>query len=107
MDITLPPLPEPPGSIHPISRTMEEIAAIFGAMGFTIAEGPDIETDWHNFSALNIPAHHPARADHDTFYLPAQGNEPPRVLRTHTSPVQIRSMLANPPPLRVIAIGRT
>jgi phenylalanyl-tRNA synthetase alpha chain len=112
LDVTLPPRPLQAGLVHPISRTMEEIAAIFGAMDFTIAEGPDIETDWHNFSALNIPSHHPARADHDTFYLPPQsdgrgGNEPPRVLRTHTSPVQIRSMLANPPPLRVIAIGRT
>ncbi len=107
LDVTLPPRPSPSGLVHPISRTMEEIAAIFGAMDFTIAEGPDIETDWNNFSALNIPAHHPARADHDTFYLPPQGNAPPRVLRTHTSPVQIRSMLANPPPLRVIAIGRT
>ena len=72
--------------MHPISRTMEEIAAIFGAMGCEIAEGPDIEFDWMNFSALNIPAHHPARADHDTFYLPAQRNLPPPVLRTHTSP---------------------
>jgi phenylalanyl-tRNA synthetase alpha chain len=107
LDVTLPPRPAPRGLIHPISRTEEEIAAIFGAMGFSIAEGPDIESDWHNFGALNIPAHHPARADHDTFYLPAIGNAPPRVLRTHTSPVQIRSMLATPPPLRVIAIGRT
>jgi phenylalanyl-tRNA synthetase alpha chain len=111
LDVTLPPRPEPQGLIHPISRTEEEIAAIFGAMGFSIAEGPDIESDWHNFGALNIPAHHPARADHDTFYLPPIGplgsNAPPRVLRTHTSPVQIRSMLTAPPPLRVIAIGRT
>jgi len=107
LDVTLPPRPSPAGLVHPISRTMEEIAAIFGAMGFSIAEGPDVESDWHNFGALNIPAHHPARADHDTFYLPPVGNAPPRVLRTHTSPVQIRSMLANPPPLRVIAVGRT
>ena len=93
--------------MHPISRTMEEIAAIFGAMGCEIAEGPDIESDWMNFSALNIPAHHPARADHDTFYLPAQGNLPPPVLRTQTSPVQIRTMLSRQPPIRVIVIGRT
>src|ERR1700733_5326383 len=70
MDVSLPPASEPIGSIHPISRTLEEMAAIFGAMGFAIAEGPDIETDWHNFAALNIPPHHPARDDHDSFYLP-------------------------------------
>ncbi len=107
LDVTLPPRPSPAGLIHPISRTMEEIAAIFGAMGFSVAEGPDIESDWHNFGALNIPAHHPARADHDTFYLPPIGNAPPRVLRTHTSPVQVRTMLTQPPPFRVIAVGRT
>jgi phenylalanyl-tRNA synthetase alpha chain len=107
IDITLPPPPETVGSIHPISRTMEEMAAIFGAMGFSVAEGPDIETDWHNFSALNIPAHHPARDDHDTFYLPGIGNGPPRVLRTHTSPVQVRTMLTQAPPIRVIVPGRT
>ena len=86
---------------------MEEIAAIFGAMGCAIAEGPDVESDWMNFGALNIPAHHPARADQDTFYLPQRGNAPPPVLRTQTSPVQIRTMLAQPPPIRVIVIGRT
>ncbi len=107
LDPTLPPRPRPTGLIHPISRTMDEIAAIFGAMGFAIAEGPDVETDWHNFGALNIPGHHPARADHDTFYLPARGDQPPPVLRTHTSPVQIRTMLAQEPPIRVIAMGRT
>jgi phenylalanyl-tRNA synthetase alpha chain len=107
IDITLPPPPEPAGSLHPISRTLDEMAAIFGAMGFAVAEGPDIETDWHNFSALNIPSHHPARDDHDTFYLPGVAGGPPRVLRTHTSPVQIRTMLTQPPPIRVIAPGRT
>jgi phenylalanyl-tRNA synthetase alpha chain len=107
IDITLPPPPEPAGSLHPISRTLDEMAAIFGAMGFAVAEGPDIETDWHNFSALNIPSHHPARDDHDTFYLPGLAGGPPRVLRTHTSPVQIRTMLTQPPPIRVIAPGRT
>jgi phenylalanyl-tRNA synthetase alpha chain len=107
MDISLPPPEAPPGLIHPISRTMEEMAAIFGAMGFSIGEGPDIETDWHNFSALNIPAHHPARDDHDTFYLPGADGSPARVLRTHTSPVQVRTMLSQTPPIRVIVPGRT
>jgi phenylalanyl-tRNA synthetase alpha chain len=107
IDPTLPPRPRETGMIHPISRTIEEIAAIFGAMGCTIAEGPDVESDWYNFTALNIPPHHPARADQDTFYLPQRGNEPPPVLRTQTSPVQIRTMLTQPPPIRVIVIGRT
>jgi len=107
IDATLPPRPQPSGLIHPISRTIEEIAAIFGAMGCTVAEGPDVESDWHNFSALNIPAHHPARADQDTFYLPSRGNAAPPVLRTQTSPVQIRTMLSQAPPIRVITIGRT
>ena len=107
IDITLPPRPEMPGSIHPLSRTLDEITAIFGAMGFSVAEGPDIESDWHNFSALNIPGHHPARDDHDTFYLPGVDGGPPRVLRTHTSPVQVRTMLDQPPPIRVIVPGRT
>jgi phenylalanyl-tRNA synthetase alpha chain len=111
IDITLPPALMPPGSIHPISRSMDEMAAIFGAMGFTVADGPDVESDWHNFGALNIPPHHPARDDHDTFYLPPTDPEAvgarPRVLRTHTSPVQIRTMLAQKPPIRIIAPGRT
>ncbi len=121
LDVSLPPRPHPPlgteaGAIHPIARTMEELTAIFGAMGFTVAEGPDIEGDWHNFTALNIPAHHPARQDQDTFYLPpVGGNQPPpagggpaeTVLRTHTSPVQVRTMLAGDPPVRVIVPGRT
>jgi len=107
MDVSLPPRPAQPGSIHPISRTMEEMAAIFGAMGFSINEGFDIETDWFNFGALNIPAHHPARADHDTFYLPGERDGRPLVLRTQTSDVQIITMLAQEPPFRVIAPGRT
>ncbi|MGE0226201.1 MAG: phenylalanine--tRNA ligase subunit alpha [Acetobacteraceae bacterium] len=107
LDPTLPPRPRESGLIHPISRTIEEISAIFGAMGCTIIDGPDVESDWHNFTALNIPAHHPARADHDTFYLPARGNQAPPVLRTQTSPVQIRTMLTQPPPIRVIVTGRT
>ena len=107
VDVTLPARRQPPGSIHPISRTIEEIVAIFGAMGFRLAEGPDIETDWHNFAALNTPAHHPARTDHDTFYLPTPEGHPTRLLRTQTSPVQIRTMLAQAPPIRVIVPGRT
>jgi len=107
LDVTLPPRPAPLGSIHPISRTMEEMAAIFGAMGFSINEGFDIETDWFNFGALNIPAHHPARADHDTFYLPGERDGRPLVLRTQTSDVQIITMLGQAPPFRVIAPGRT
>ncbi len=114
IDITLPPRPFAPGTaadggIHPINRTIEELVAIFGTMGFVVAEGPDIEGDWHNFGALNIPDHHPARQDHDTFYLPAppgaNGRRP--VLRTHTSPVQIRTMVTQEPPIRVIVPGRT
>jgi len=107
IDVTLPPRPEVAGLVHPISRTIEEMAAIFGAMGFAIAEGPDVEDDWLNFGALNIPAHHSAREDMDTFYLPGSGNERRRVMRTHTSPVQARTMLAQEPPIRVIVPGRT
>ena len=108
IDVTLPPLLAPPGLIHPISRTMEEMAAIFGAMGISIAEGPDIEDDWRNFGALNIPAHHSAREDMDTFYLPGLNGDPRRrVMRTHTSPVQVRAMLSQAPPIRIIVPGRT
>jgi len=107
MDVTLPPSPAQSGSIHPISRTMEEMAAIFGAMGFGINEGFDIETDWFNFGALNIPGHHPARADHDTFYLPGKRDDRQLLLRTQTSDVQIITMLGQEPPIRVIAPGRT
>jgi phenylalanyl-tRNA synthetase alpha chain len=107
VDVTLPVRPERDGRIHPISQTMDELLAIFGAMGFTLAEGPDIEDDFHNFTALNIPPEHPARQMHDTFYLPPAGDGTPRVLRTHTSPVQIRAMMASPPPHRIIALGRT
>ena len=106
IDVTLPPAPETEGSIHPISQTIDEITAIFGEMGFTVAEGPDIEDDWHNFTALNIPADHPARQEHDTFYLPGEHGER-KVLRTHTSPVQIRTMTAEKPPIRIITPGRT
>jgi phenylalanyl-tRNA synthetase alpha chain len=106
-DMTLPARPSPMGAIHPITRTIEELTAIFGAMGFRVAEGPDIESDWHNFAALNIPDHHPARQDQDTFYLPSQDGGPRPVLRTHTSPVQARTMLTQEPPIRVIIPGRT
>jgi phenylalanyl-tRNA synthetase alpha chain len=107
-DVTLPvregPLAE--GRVHPVSQVTDEITEIFADLGFSIAEGPDIETDFNNFTALNIPPEHPARQDHDTFYF-AEGPDGTRpVLRTHTSPVQIRTMLANTPPLRVIAPGR-
>lgn len=111
IDPTLPAFLPASGSIHPVSRTIEEMTAIFAAMGFAVADGPDVESDWHNFGALNIPAHHPARDDHDTFYLPAADPQAegarPRVLRTHTSPVQIRTMLTQAPPIRIIAPGRT
>ncbi len=107
VDITLPPRPESHGFIHPISQTIDEVIAIFGEMGFAVAEGPDIEDDWHNFTALNIPPEHPARQEMDTFYLPGERDGHRVVLRTHTSPVQIRTMVASPPPLRIIAPGRT
>ena len=108
IDVSLPPQPRAQGLIHPISRTMEEMAAIFGAMGFAIGEGPDIEDDWRTFGALNIPAHHSAREDMDTFYVPpGEGETRRRVLRTHTSPMQVRSMLTRALPFRVIVPGRT
>jgi phenylalanyl-tRNA synthetase alpha chain len=107
IDITLPVRPEVAGSIHPISQTIDEVVAIFGQMGFTVAEGPDIEDDWHNFTAPNIPPEHPARQEMDTFYLPGTSKGHRRLLRTHTSPVQIRTLLRHPPPLRIIAPGRT
>ena len=108
LDVTLPGRPRPSGTIHPISQVSEEVTAIFADMGFAVAEGPQIESDWHNFDALNIPSHHPARGEMDTFYMHrAEGDErPPHVLRTHTSPVQIRSMLTKGAPIRVICPGR-
>ena len=101
LDVTLPGRGEAPGGLHPVTRTLARIEAMFAQLGFEIAEGPEIEDDYHNFEALNIPAHHPARAMHDTFYFDAH-----TVLRTHTSPVQIRVMENRTPPLRVIAPGR-
>ena len=107
VDITLPVRPESTGAIHPISQTIDEVTMILGDMGFSVAEGPDIEDDWHNFSALNIPPEHPARQEHDTFYLPGERNGHRLLLRTHTSPVQIRTMLEEEPPIRIIVPGRT
>ncbi len=134
LDLTLPVAAAPAGTIHPVSQVMDELAEIFADLGFAVADGPEIEDDWHNFTALNIPETHPARAMHDTFYM-AQGEHvggepsshrllsegrgaghaagPPagtilrHLLRTHTSPVQIRTMLSTPPPIRIIAPGRT
>ncbi len=107
IDVTLPARAETTGGIHPISQTIEEVVAILGEMGFTVAEGPDIEDDWHNFTALNIPPDHPARQEHDTFYLLGPDDEDRLVLRTHTSPVQIRTMERTAPPIRIIVPGRT
>ncbi|MBC7987379.1 MAG: phenylalanine--tRNA ligase subunit alpha, partial [Sphingomonadaceae bacterium] len=108
LDMSLPPPASPRGSVHPVSQVMDELAEIFADMGFSVATGPEIEDDWHNFTALNIPPSHPARAMHDTFYFErtdAEGR--PMLLRTHTSPVQIRTMQNQPPPIYVIAPGRT
>ncbi|MCK7592811.1 phenylalanine--tRNA ligase subunit alpha [Pseudomarimonas salicorniae] len=101
IDVTLPGRDGQRGTIHPVSRTLERIAAIFAGLGYQVADGPEIEDDWHNFEALNFPPHHPARAMHDTFYFPDG-----RLLRTHTSPVQIRSMVGREPPIRIIAPGK-
>ncbi|MDW4498595.1 phenylalanine--tRNA ligase subunit alpha [Sulfitobacter sp. D35] len=107
LDVTLPARDRRHGTIHPVSQVTEEVTAIFGELGFSVAEGPRIDTDWYNFDALNIPGHHPARAEMDTFYMArAEGdNRPPHVLRTHTSPVQIRTMEAQGAPLRIICPG--
>ena len=107
LDMTLPATDAPRGSVHPVSQVMDELAEIFADMGFAVATGPEIEDDWHNFTALNIPETHPARAMHDTFYFPdtdADGRA--MLLRTHTSPVQIRTMMSQEPPIRIIAPGR-
>ncbi|RJX69136.1 phenylalanine--tRNA ligase subunit alpha [Tsuneonella suprasediminis] len=107
LDLTLPAPEAPRGSVHPVSQVMDELAEIFADMGFSVATGPEIEDDWHNFTALNMAETHPARAMHDTFYFPdcdADGNR--MLLRTHTSPVQIRSMMAQGAPIRIIAPGR-
>jgi phenylalanyl-tRNA synthetase alpha chain len=121
IDVTLPARPLPQGRIHPLSQCIEEVSAIFGEMGFTVVEGPDIESDWHNFTALNMPPDHPARQMQDTFYLASSdgaphlhqgvmvGDGPDRglkLLRTHTSPVQVRTMLTAKPPIRILVPGR-
>jgi phenylalanyl-tRNA synthetase alpha chain len=107
VDVTLPVRPAPDGRLHPVSQVTEEIIAIFAEMGFQVAEGPDVEDDFRNFEALNFLPDHPARQMQDTFYLEAEQDGEPLLLRTHTSPVQIRTMQAGPPPYRVIAPGRT
>ncbi|HXQ50654.1 MAG TPA: phenylalanine--tRNA ligase subunit alpha [Stellaceae bacterium] len=107
VDLSLPVRGEGDGRIHPISQTLDEVVAIFGEMGFTVAEGPHIEDDFHNFTALNIPPEHPARQEQDTFYLHGTNPAERKLLRTHTSPVQIRTMMAKKPPLRIIVPGRT
>ena len=107
LDVTLPSRAIHTGSVHPISQVTEEVIAIFADMGFSVAEGPRIETDWYNFDALNIPGHHPARAEMDTFYMKRNSDDkrPPHVLRTHTSPVQVRTMEKSGAPIRVICPG--
>ena len=107
IDVSLPPRPEPEGRIHPVSQVTDEILAVLGDMGFDLAEGPDIEDDFHNFTALNIPPEHPARQEHDTFYFHPGPDGARKLLRTHTSPVQIRHMQRHKPPLRIIVPGRT
>jgi phenylalanyl-tRNA synthetase alpha chain len=107
IDVTLPIRPQSAGTIHPVSQVWEEVVQIFGDLGFSVAEGPHVEDDFHNFDALNMPADHPARQEHDTFYFNEKPDGSRMVLRTHTSPVQIRTMLSQKPPIRIIAPGRT
>ncbi|HEX3485100.1 MAG TPA: phenylalanine--tRNA ligase subunit alpha, partial [Micropepsaceae bacterium] len=107
VDVTLPAPEIPRGTIHPVSHVRDEIIAILADLDFKVAEGPDVETDDYNFTRLNIPPEHPARQMHDTFYLKPQADGSRTLLRTHTSPVQVRTMLAQKPPIRVIAPGRT
>ncbi len=107
LDLTLPAPPARRGSLHPTLRTLDEMVAIFAEMGFAVAEGPDIEDDWHNFTALNFPPKHPAREMHDTFFFHPDADGERKVLRTHTSPVQVRTMMSQAPPIRIIAPGRT
>ena len=107
IDVSAPVRAEAAGSVHPVSQVLDEITEIFADMGLEVAEGPDIETDFNNFTALNIPPEHPARQMHDTFYFPEREDGSKLVLRTHTSPVQIRTMMAGPPPHRIVIPGRT
>ncbi|MGB3270268.1 MAG: phenylalanine--tRNA ligase subunit alpha [Rhodanobacter sp.] len=106
IDISLPGRDGERGGIHPITRALERIASIFARLGYQRVDGPEIEDDWHNFEALNFPPHHPARAMHDTFYIANEGGGDRRLLRTHTSPVQIRTMAGRQPPIRIIAPGK-
>jgi len=106
-DITLNTRPEPKGSLHPVSKVTEEVTAILGKLGFSVAEGPEIETEDYNFTKLNIPEDHPARQMHDTFYFPENEDGSRALLRTHTSPVQIRTMMQEKPPIRILAPGKT
>jgi len=107
IDVTLPIMPEQRGTIHPVSQVMDELAEIFADMGFSVAAGPEVETDWHNFTALNFAEDHPARAMHDTFYLEEAGTRGEKMLlRTHTSPVQVRVMTTRPPPIYSVMPGR-
>jgi phenylalanyl-tRNA synthetase alpha chain len=107
IDVTLPARPENSGTVHPISQVLEEVTAIFASLGFAVAEGPDVEFDDYNFTKLNIPPDHPARQMQDTFYVSPQADGSSHVLRTHTSPVQVRTMLNAKPPIRIISPGRT
>ena len=101
VDVTMPGRPQEIGGLHPVTRTLDRLNRLFASLGYAVVTGPEIEDDWHNFEALNIPSHHPARAMHDTFYF-----DDGRVLRTHTSPVQIRTMVSQEPPIRIVAPGR-
>ena len=106
IDVTL-PVGVPQGRLHPLTKVFAEVAEIFAAMGFEVREGPDIEDDFHNFTALNFPPEHPAREMHDTFFFPPKADGGRMLLRTHTSPVQVRTMMTEKPPIRIIAPGRT
>src|SRR5690606_33389053 len=115
LDLTLPAPETPRGTVHPVSQVMDELAEIFADLAFAVATGPEIEDDWHNFTALNMPESHPARAMHDTFYFAQQDDaeegqdgakQRRMLLRTHTSPVQVRTMLSQGAPVRIIAPGR-
>jgi len=101
IDVTLPGRGEASGGLHPVTRTLERVEQFFSHIGYSVAEGPEVEDDYHNFEALNIPGHHPARAMHDTFYFNAN-----MLLRTHTSPVQVRTMESRQPPIRIVCPGR-
>jgi len=106
VDVTLPPRPEPTGTVHPVSQVFDEITTILADIGFSVAEGPDVECDDYNFTKLNIPPDHPARQMQATFYLARQADGSQHILRTHTSPVQVRTMLKQKPPIRIVAPGR-